>query len=65
MRANKEKYKQVAERCSRFNSKESKDAFTNSTANHDNISCKNCVHFDDAEYCKLDLYDSIVRNHKL
>lgn len=36
---------------------------TNSSA--ENVSCKNCSHYDPNKVCSLDLYTEIVENHHL
>lgn len=60
MRSSTETYKEVAERCSAYEKKCKCDAMSNMTDAEK--SCMNCKHFSDEEYCKLDLYDPIVRN---
>ena len=56
-------YEKVAERCSSFNAI-SKDSYTNSANDTQNVSCKNCSHFE-KEHCVLDLYDKIVDSNNL
>lgn len=36
---------------------------TNATS--ENVSCKNCSHYDPSKVCTLDLYTEIVENHHL
>ena len=56
-------YEKVAERCSSFNAI-SKDSYTNRAKDTENVSCKNCSHFE-KEHCVLDLYDKIVDSNNL
>ncbi len=60
MRSSVETYKEVAERCSAYDCKKCSDAFTNIA--DDEVSCLTCKHFSNAEYCKLNLYDPILKN---
>lgn len=60
MRSSAETYREVAERCSAFEKKCRCDGLSNAT--DDEVSCLTCKHFSNAEYCKLDLYDPIVKN---
>lgn len=64
MRSSYDAYEQVAENCSRFNSY-SKDSYSNSYSDGREVSCINCKHFDEDKFCKLDLYDPIVKNHHI
>lgn len=67
MRSDSTTYKKVAEHCSSFDPKKDKDTFQSLYNDSENseISCTNCKHFDEDAFCKLDLYDQIVVNHKL
>ncbi len=60
MRSGTEVYRKVAERCSSYDKKEKKDAFTNIADNQK--SCLTCRHFAEDEHCRLDLYDPIAKN---
>ena len=64
MRADKETYSKVAKHCSKFNCA-TKCGCTNSTLNHDEISCTKCTHFDKKHFCRLNLFDEIRDNHNL
>lgn len=65
MRATNEVYEEVAEHCSRFSPISNRNSYSNSYSDSKETSCKNCSHFDDEEYCELDLYDQIVENRHL
>lgn len=60
MRSSTETYSEVAKRCSAFEKKCRPDKMSNEAS--DEVSCLTCTHFSDNEYCKLDLYDPIVKN---
>ncbi len=60
MRSSAEVYKQVAERCSSYDTKTKKDCMCNMAEG--SKSCLNCRHFADDEHCRLDLYDPIVKS---
>lgn len=66
MRADTQTYQKVAEHCSSFKAKHCTSCgCTNTTSEGAGITCVNCSHFDDhGAYCKLDLYDDIMRDHK-
>lgn len=64
MRANFETYRQVAKACSAYEPI-SENKMTNRCCDTSDISCTNCRHFDEEKYCRLDLYDQIVQNHKI
>ncbi len=65
MRASEKTYEKVAENCSSFTPKKSAETTTNSTCENCGckVSCTTCKHFADGEYCVLDLYDKIVKDH--
>lgn len=64
MRASSEAYKHVACHCSEY-LPVPKDSISNSS-DGDKKSCVTCRHFDtDKSFCKIDLYDRIVRNHQI
>lgn len=68
MRSDNKTYQKVAEHCSQFSPvTESREEFMNSCCDRENcgceVSCVNCHHFDQGEYCNLDLYDQIVKKH--
>lgn len=64
MRSSEKTYEKVAENCSSYApTKGGKNKTTNSASNHER-SCTNCRHFNmTGEYCELDLYDQIVKEH--
>ncbi len=62
MRSSTEVYHEVAARCSAYDMKNQKDSLSNAAGGEK--SCLNCKHFADEEYCRLDLYDPIVKNLK-
>lgn len=66
MRSDSNTYQKVAEHCSSFDPKKDSDTFKSLYSDSENseISCTNCKHFDKDAFCKLDLYDQIVVNHK-
>lgn len=64
MRASNETYRKVAENCSAYERVAAADSVTNGCGT-DTISCLTCRHFDNDKYCRLDLYDKIVKNHEL
>ena len=45
------------------NSTSGSNRATNATSQ--NVSCKNCSHYDPSKVCSLDLYTEIVENHHL
>lgn len=57
-------YDRVADRCSEYLQRK-EDGVSNSTS-CDKVSCVTCSHFESERgFCKIDLYDRIVRNHHL
>lgn len=64
MRTNKETYQNVADKCSAYSKCDCENRFTNKCGDEE-VSCLNCTHFSDGEYCRLDLYDKIVRENNL
>lgn len=67
MRANKETYEEVAEHCSSFSPvscSHCAGTFSNSY-DEEEVSCTKCKHFDEEKYCKLDLFDQIVKNRDI
>ena len=60
MRSTAEVYKEVAQKCSAYDKKDRKDCFCN--VDSGTKSCLNCRHFAEDEHCRLDLYDSIVKD---
>lgn len=62
MRSTKQKYEEVANRCSSY-SKTTTSELSNSVSS-DCCSCLNCEHFASDEHCVLDLYDPIAQNLK-
>jgi hypothetical protein len=71
MRSSYKVYQKVAENCSEFDSVNMDGTYTNAFTNsssesslHD-VSCVNCSHFDEGEYCVLDLYDPITKKHRI
>jgi hypothetical protein len=60
MRSSKETYKEVAERCSAYEKDRCGCNATNALDTEK--SCLSCTHFSKDEYCKLNLYDPIVKN---
>ena len=64
MRASTEAYQAVASHCSEYLPVQ-KERVSNCSGS-DNKSCLTCRHFDnDKCFCKIDLYDRIVRNHRI
>ena len=61
MRSSEETYRKVANRCSSYDKKDCNCKATNSEKSEDK-SCLSCKHFSKDEYCKLDLYDPIVKS---
>ena len=55
--------KKVAERCTQY-APNGECHCTNSTAG-DNVTCKNCTHYEPDEVCTLHLYKEIAENHVL
>lgn len=66
MRASEATYAKVAENCSAYEPKSKYETASNSTCEHCGcqISCTTCKHFVTGEYCDLDLYDKIVKDHQ-
>lgn len=66
MRSDSQTYQKVAEHCNSFSAKSCTSCgCKNTTSDGAGISCVNCDHFaDNGSYCKLDLYDEIVKNHQ-
>lgn len=66
MKASKETYQNVAERCSSYERIGCSNCFCNANETSENgaASCLNCKHFAADEHCVLDLYDPIVANMK-
>ena len=62
MRASKKAYADVAVHCSEFKPTSDRGSFTNSLEDEGRVSCLNCKHFDEDEYCVLDLYDKVAEN---
>lgn len=62
MRSSTKMYREVAERCSSYDAKESKNCMCNEA--DCSKSCLNCRHFADDEHCRLDLYDPIAAGLK-
>ncbi|MBE5944591.1 MAG: hypothetical protein E7258_06695 [Lachnospiraceae bacterium] len=60
MRSSSEVYHEVAQRCSAYDKKDRNGSLSNAAGSEK--SCLNCKHFAEEEYCKLDLYDPIVKN---
>lgn len=65
MRATNKVYEEVAENCSEFSPTSSRSSYSNSYSDGQDTSCTNCSHFNDEEYCELDLYDQIVENRHI
>lgn len=64
MRASHETFEKVAKCCSEFLPVK-KDTVSNSVSDTTNcISCECCKHFDNEKFCKLDIYDRIVKEHQ-
>ncbi len=64
MKSSKKTYEEVAEYCSSYSPDSNCKCKTTNSADDHCRSCTNCRHFDKAgEYCKLDLYDKIVKDH--
>ena len=55
-------YKNVAEHCSAFQSRENEYSSQNKSGDSC-CSCKSCTHFVNDNHCELDLLDPIVENH--
>ncbi len=64
MRASYDTYQKVAEHCSAYEPAQRTGTATNSYS-EPAVSCTTCKHFDSQKYCRLDLYDKIVKNHEL
>lgn len=63
MRSNKETYQEVAEECNEYSPIDKEYAFKASVEDCScSPSCQNCAHFAKEEYCRLDLYDKIVKS---
>lgn len=65
MRASEKTYKDVANRCSEFQSVYGTDIYRSMYSDGPAESCTNCKNFSDNKYCELNLYDQIVQNHRL
>ncbi len=65
MKKDSETMKEVAERCTRFDSYNHKSCGCSNSSKEDNISCINCTHYTPDIVCDLDLYREIVDNHSL
>ena len=64
MRASSEAYINVACHCSEY--LPVKKGTVSNSNNSDMKSCVTCRHFDtEKSFCKIDLYDRIVRNHHI
>lgn len=65
MRASESTYAKVAEHCSAYEPTFQEGSATNHVCEscHCDVSCKCCRHFDKEEYCVLNLYDQIVKEH--
>ena len=62
MRSSYETYSNVAEECSHYSPVDQEYAFKASMVDaSSNPSCCYCAHFAPGEYCRLDLYDKIVK----
>ena len=59
MRAGAEVYREVAERCSAYDTRGRKCGWWNGGVGE--TSCLNCRHLAEDEHCRLDLYDPIVK----
>lgn len=65
MKKDAKTFKEVAERCTRYTpSEEHKCSCSNATSS-DDVSCKNCKHYEPNNVCTLELYQEIVTNHNL
>ncbi|MGN0165326.1 MAG: hypothetical protein ACI39R_04025 [Lachnospiraceae bacterium] len=63
MRSSNETYVKVAEACSAYEPDSTANKTTNSASAHAR-SCTTCRHFNhNGEYCTIDLYDKIVKDH--
>lgn len=64
MRSSNETYEKVAEYCSSYAPNGKCKNRTSNNASEHGRSCTNCRHFNKTgEYCELDLYDQIVKDH--
>lgn len=63
MRASSETYEKVAKMCSAYE-RVAENQISNSACDCKEKSCMNCKHFASDKYCKLDLYDQIVKEHQ-
>ncbi|HAB60347.1 MAG TPA: hypothetical protein DCE48_06505 [Lachnospiraceae bacterium] len=64
MRASSKAYEDVACHCSEYLPVQKGNV--SNCSNCDKKSCVTCRHFDtDKSFCKIDLYDRIVRNHHI
>lgn len=59
MRASSSCYKEVAYNCSEFVPR-TNESYQNCEGKCDKVSCQNCKHFDEADFCRIDLFDKIV-----
>jgi hypothetical protein len=62
MRASYKAYEDVAVHCSGYESVSEKSSFSNKTGDENRISCLSCRHFDENEYCVLNLYDKVAES---
>lgn len=65
MKKDAKTFKEVAERCTRFTPSEEKNCGCSNSTSDENVSCKNCKHYEPNKVCTLDLYQEIVTNHHL
>lgn len=65
MKKDSETMKEVAERCTRFDSCGCKICGCHNSSKEESISCLNCSHYNPENVCDLDLYREIVENHNL
>lgn len=64
MRASAKAYQEVANRCSEYLPIQREH--NSNSRDSENKSCLTCRHFENEKYfCKIDLYDRIVRNHRI
>lgn len=66
MRASKKEYETVAKYCGSYAPNSSCGLKNSSCGDDTSKSCTNCRHFSsNGEYCVLDLYDKIARDHNI
>lgn len=65
MKRDAKTYKEVAERCTRFDPSKDAGCRCNNSTSPSSVSCENCKHYDASNVCTLDLYREIVENHHL